>query len=197
MKSGYLRSAVRPGQIQPSQGPQRMRQASAGGGSSQVAPELQRLVGLLVGLEQGSAVGDVVDPSLLHAQLSRQTLPERNDFPRQAQEGLRRWGLVGEIILSRGFCKTNSTEGFHEMMGMRRGWSKGPFTHSMFDPFSEAIPCIKPALPYPARMLFFFAKHRVDWKESYHKELKVLLFPISPNLTVFCRSVTWLNSSAG
>ena len=45
--------------------------------------------------------------------------------------------------------------------------------------------------PYPTLHECFFAKHRVDWKESYHiMYLKTPFFPISANLEVFCRSVT-------
>ena len=53
--------------------------------------------------------------------------------------------------------------------------------------------CIQNA-PYLTLHDFFFAKHRLEWKESH---LKTPLFPISANLAVFCRSITRLKTRAG
>ena len=73
---------------------------------------------------------------------------------------------------------------------------KSPFTHAIFhaDFWCDFEYKTRRTLPCTNA---FFAKHRVDWKESYHILFEDTLFPISANLAVFRRSVTRLKTRAG
>ena len=70
--------------------------------------------------------------------------------------------------------------------------TKDPCAHAI----SDAISRTKRVLPYPARLFF---SRSIVWvgKKVITYYLKTPFFPISPNLAVFCRSVTRLKTRAG